>query len=585
MDKRGSDINLISKTNDRWEQIVTLVDENGYLSVSQLSELCHASEITIRRDLDKLNQLKRIQRTHGGATSLQFQKRKTPLPTQAHLEEAPALYAGSPLDQVDAMITTTQYPFQDTQVLPGNGKRKPIIAESLPVANMATCVSIDNYHGGVTLGRWVGQYVHERWNDRANVLNLTYHLPNTQQRSNGFVDGLKAILPHSQIKYSLNAYSRYDIAYQLTRDALSVDREINVIFAINDTNALAAMNACKDLGIDQTHIIIASFGLEGETTRQTLLNGDYTLVCLAMFPELVGPACIEAAIAVINDQGLPACIETPFAVITRDNLSQYYTQDGDTWSLSWDQVLQNHPLPFQFFQPHPSVVLPRRIGVLIRFGEHEWYQNLYNAMLAYCQRYGIDLALVDIEQTMMEELEQHRREIAHCAASQVGPGDVILIDGGPIAPYLADELANQSNITVISNSLDVLEELKGCDAITVIAIGGVMRHSDHLFVGLHAEAMIRELRADKLFLMVTGISQSFGLSHNNIPEVTIKQNLIASAREVFLLADHTCFGRESTIQVAPLTSAHKLITDDGLPASTRLELTKQGLQIIVANMC
>ena len=97
-----------------------------------------------------------------------------------------------------------------------------------------------------------------------------------------------------------------------------------------------------------------------------------------------------------------------------------------------------------------------------------------------------------------------------------------------------------------------------------------------------AEAMVRELRADKLFLMVTGITPEFGLSHTNISEVTIKQSMIHSAREVILLADHTCFGRESTIQVAPLTSAHKVITDDALPASTRLELTKQGLQVIVA---
>ena len=94
---------------------------------------------------------------------------------------------------------------------------------------------------------------------------------------------------------------------------------------------------------------------------------------------------------------------------------------------------------------------------------------------------------------------------------------------------------------------------------------------------------MRELRADKLFLTVTGISLDFGLSHTNISEVTIKQAMIRSAREVILLADHTFFGQDSVIQVAAPTVVHKLITDDALPASVRLDLTKLGIEIILAN--
>jgi DeoR/GlpR family transcriptional regulator of sugar metabolism len=61
------------KTDDRGEQIVALVDKHIYLSVNQLSELCHTSNITIRRDLEKLDRQMRIRRTHGGAASLNTQ--------------------------------------------------------------------------------------------------------------------------------------------------------------------------------------------------------------------------------------------------------------------------------------------------------------------------------------------------------------------------------------------------------------------------------------------------------------------------------------------------------------------------------
>jgi DeoR/GlpR family transcriptional regulator of sugar metabolism len=103
-----------------------------------------------------------------------------------------------------------------------------------------------------------------------------------------------------------------------------------------------------------------------------------------------------------------------------------------------------------------------------------------------------------------------------------------------------------------------------------------------MLVGPTAENALRELRADKVFLMVSGITIDFGLSHHTISEVTIKQAMIRSAREVIVLADHTAFGAEVGIQVAPVKAAHKLITDDALPASTRLDISKEGIQIILA---
>ena len=89
------------------------------------------------------------------------------------------------------------------------------------------------------------------------------------------------------------------------------------------------------------------------------------------------------------------------------------------------------------------------------------------------------------------------------------------------------------------------------------------------------------MRVDKLFLTVSGVSFDFGLSHTNVSEVTIKQSMIKSAREVILLADHTKFEQESFIQIAPIDVVDILITDNGLPASSRLQLNKAGIEVII----
>ncbi len=184
---------------------------------------------------------------------------------------------------------------------------------------------------------------------------------------------------------------------------------------------------------------------------------------------------------------------------------------------------------------------------------------------------------------MKEEIDIRRRAIAITAAGMVNPGEVILIDGGPVGNYLAECLQERQNITVITNAVSVFEILKPNAGLVLILTGGAYRHSSQVLVGPTAESTLQELRADKLFLTITGASLTFGLSHTNISEVTMKQAMINSAREVILLADHTYFGQDSVVQVAPLTVIHKLITDDALPASIRLDLNKLGIQIILAN--
>jgi DeoR family fructose operon transcriptional repressor len=150
-----------------------------------------------------------------------------------------------------------------------------------------------------------------------------------------------------------------------------------------------------------------------------------------------------------------------------------------------------------------------------------------------------------------------------------------------MAGYLAEDLKLKKEITIITDSVTVFDIINRTPGITLISTGGTLRYSSQVMVGPTAEGALKELRADKLFLMVSGITLDFGLSHHTISEITMKQAMIHSAREVILLADHTSFGEEAGIQVAPLTAVHRLITDDALPPSIRLNISKLGVQIIL----
>jgi DeoR/GlpR family transcriptional regulator of sugar metabolism len=294
--------------------------------------------------------------------------------------------------------------------------------------------------------------------------------------------------------------------------------------------------------------------------------------------------CVEAAIAAFNKQPQPESYITPHVVLTAATLPDFYKRTPAGWELEWEIVRNQLTIPIQIErEKHHSVTdLPKQIGLIVPFIEHEWYKNLTMLLKDYADQYGISLQVIDADQNVRDEIEVRRRQIASKAAALVEPGDVVLVDGGPIALYLAEELKQKKEITVITNSVVVFDILNRTAGITLISTGGAVRYNSQMLVGPTAEGALKELRADKLFLMVSGISLDFGLSHHTISEVTMKQAMIRSAREVILLADHTAFGAEVGIQVDSLKAVQKLITDDALPPSSRLDLSKAGIQIILA---
>ena len=568
------------KRNPRFERIVSLVDQRGFLSVSELSELCGVSEMTIRRDLEQLDAQKRIRRTYGGAVSY----RATPATENEQSADGLVKQAEVLLvDQVDVLIATSVNPYYDSLLIDRVSKKKiPIIAESIEMPNQLTSVAVDNYQAGKDLGDWVGQQLTEQGVEKACLLDLTFHQSNTQNRSRGFIDGLRDAC-QSEVVLSINAQSRYTMAYQMAYDALTVYPQINVIFAINDTTAKGAISACRDLNIKPDRMNVIPFGLEGDTFKNELMAGNYCKVGLAMFPEIVSSTCIEAAIAAFNHKPLPEKYVTPHVVLTAKTLTDYYSRTADGWELNWEYARAHLNIPFKSERDRlPSTVsLPGKIGFLVPFTEHEWYKNLTAMLISYAGQYGIGVQVIDAEQNVRDEVEIRRRQIASKAATLVSPSDVVLVDGGLIAAYLAEELKQKKDITIITNSMVVFNTINPTLGITLISTGGTLRYSSQMMVGPTAEGALKELRADKLFLMVSGITLDFGLSHHTISEITMKQAMIRSAREVILLADHTSFGEEVGIQVAPLTAVHKLITDDALPPSIRLNISKLGVQIML----
>ncbi len=179
-----------------------------------------------------------------------------------------------------------------------------------------------------------------------------------------------------------------------------------------------------------------------------------------------------------------------------------------------------------------------------------------------------------------------KRAIAARAATLVEPNTAIALSAGTTTWMLARSLqGTTANLSVVTNSTTVADILSagggaGATGINVILTGGARTPSAAL-VGPIADRAIASLHVDRLFLGVHGMDSEAGYTTPNLAEAQTNQALIASARQVVILADSTKWGTVGLADFGALSVADVLITDDGITPEARRELEDRVGELIV----
>src|SRR6476646_2725970 len=175
-----------------------------------------------------------------------------------------------------------------------------------------------------------------------------------------------------------------------------------------------------------------------------------------------------------------------------------------------------------------------------------------------------------------EQLEEKRR-IGQAAASLVAEHESLFLGSGTTVLEVARNLRDHKNLTVITNSLPVLNILAGIQGITVISLGGMLRESELSFIGHLTEQAMIEVHADKVFMGTRGASLEHGFTNDYLQETLTDRAILKSGREVIMVADHTKVNRVSTVLLAPLNSVHTFVTDSRADKKFVQSLKQQGL--------
>ena len=172
--------------------------------------------------------------------------------------------------------------------------------------------------------------------------------------------------------------------------------------------------------------------------------------------------------------------------------------------------------------------------------------------------------------------------IARRAAELVAPGSAVAVTAGTTTHALAHHLARVPALTVVTNSLRVAEvfDMDGLPDQEVVLSGGVRTPSDAL-VGPVAVRAIRSLHVDWAFMGVHGIDPEAGFTSPNLLEAETNRAVLAAARRLVVLADHTKWGVVGLSTIAAIEQAAVVITDSGLPEPAREALATRVGELLV----
>lgn len=179
---------------------------------------------------------------------------------------------------------------------------------------------------------------------------------------------------------------------------------------------------------------------------------------------------------------------------------------------------------------------------------------------------AVPVSKVNFELTTSEKAARYlseKQRIAQAASKLVDDGDTIALDTGSTTALLAEAL-KVSNLTVVTNDINIALYLEKNEGYRVVLLGGLLRSNYHCTLGPTTTGEMKMYHVDKAFIATNSISIQYGLSTPDIYHAEIKKSMIEAANEVILLATSNKFDCKSFVNFAKVETLTHIVTDDAI---------------------
>lgn len=184
-----------------------------------------------------------------------------------------------------------------------------------------------------------------------------------------------------------------------------------------------------------------------------------------------------------------------------------------------------------------------------------------------------------IEEKKKINVEEKKR-IGEYASTIVKDGESIILDSGSTTREIAFHLKNKTNLTIMTNAINIGLELAGSSGLEIMLTGGVLRDESYSLVGPEAERTMQNYYFDTLFLGVDGLDFDHGLTTSNPLEAQLNRVMVERSNRVIAVTDSTKFGRHSFSFICNLDPIDVVITDKKITADFEDRFNKRDIEVV-----
>ena len=176
---------------------------------------------------------------------------------------------------------------------------------------------------------------------------------------------------------------------------------------------------------------------------------------------------------------------------------------------------------------------------------------------------------------------EEKAAIAAYAANAIQEYQAVGLDYGSTSLIMAKELVRRfEKLTVVTNSIQNAMVLAERPDFTVILIGGILDKKE-LSLGNEFSQILENLHLDVLFMSVSGVHPSIGLTDQGLSEARVQEQMRQIADKTVVLADSSKFGKASFVKLCALNEIDEIITDEGVEEEMQQAVKRTGVSLQV----
>ena len=177
---------------------------------------------------------------------------------------------------------------------------------------------------------------------------------------------------------------------------------------------------------------------------------------------------------------------------------------------------------------------------------------------------------------------EEKRIVGRAAAALVEDGDILFIDSGTTTMHMVDFLGERKNVTILTNSLDVIIHAQPLPELHVIVLPGTLDRKTNSFGSAETVRSLEKYNLGKAFMASSGVSETGMVTNSSPLEFETKKAAIAGSRQVVLLVDASKYGKSAMLTYATLSRMDAVVMNGPVDPGFEALCQQHGVRLVTA---